>query len=85
MVIHGAIDGYNRVITMLKVSDNNRSETILQHFQHSLQRWPLPSRLRTDRGGENVPVGRPVLERLGEISDSWIQRPSVHNQQIEPL
>ena len=57
----------------------------LQHFQHSLQRWPLPSRLRTDRGGENVLVGRLMIERRGENRGSWIQGPSVHNQRVERL
>ena len=72
-------------ITMLKASDNNRLETVLQHFKHSLQRWPLPSRLRTDRGGENVLVGRLRIEKWGENRGSWIEGPPVHNQRIEWL
>ena len=54
IVIHGGIDGFSRLITYLKVAPNNRAETVLQAFLGAVQEFGLPSRVKTDRGGENV-------------------------------
>ena len=55
-VIHGAIDGYSRVIVYLKASTNNRAETVLQLFRDSVQIYNVPSRVRSDYGLENIDV-----------------------------
>ena len=47
MVIHGAIDGYSRLIMYLKVSSNNRARTVLSAFNSAVQEYGLPSRLET--------------------------------------
>ncbi len=53
IVIHGCIDGYSRLITFLKVSTNNRAETVLTAFQSAVTEFGLPSKVRMDKGGEN--------------------------------
>ena len=55
-VIHGCIDGYSRVITYLKCSSDNTSATFLKLFQHAVNEWGLPSRVRGDMGVENREV-----------------------------
>ena len=55
-VIHGAIDGYSRLITYLRCSSNNRSEMVKELFLDAIQSFGLPSRVRTDQGGEKVGV-----------------------------
>jgi hypothetical protein len=56
IVIHGFIDGYSRLIPCLRASSNNRASTVLDVFKEGVVRNGLPSRVRGDRGGENVLV-----------------------------
>ena len=58
IVIHGGIDGFSRRIVYLHASDNNRAETVLEHFQKAVGECGWPSRVRSDKGGENVDVAR---------------------------
>jgi hypothetical protein len=47
----------------MPASDNNRAEIVLQVFLQSVE-FGLPSRVRTDKGGENVDVAAYMLSRL---------------------
>ena len=85
IVIHGGIDGFSRLITYLRASTNNRAETALEAFQMGVSQYGLPSRVRTDRGGENVGIGEYMLYCRGTGRGSIIMGRSVHNQRIERL
>ena len=85
MVVHGGIDGYSRLVVFLRCSDNNRSGTVANLFLVATEEFCWPSRVRTDKGGENVEVARLMVERRGEGRGSIIQGSSVHNQRIERL
>lgn len=61
-MIHGGIDGYSRKIMFLIASNNNRATTVLQAFLGAVQKFGLPIRVRSDKGGENVEVARYMLE-----------------------
>ena len=82
-VVHGAIDGYSRVIVMLKCSTNNKAETVLHHFTQAGSSFGLPDKLRTDGGGENVDAWQYMIQHRN--SDSVIVGSSVHNERIERL
>ncbi|XP_022311962.1 uncharacterized protein LOC111117174 [Crassostrea virginica] len=82
-IIHGGIDGYSRVPVFLAVNTNNKADTVLQNFVEAVQRWGLPEKVRSDKGGENVKVAEFMICNRG--SRSFIAGRSVHNQRIERL
>lgn len=85
MVIHGGIDGYSRLVVFLKCSNNNRASTVLKAFQNATTCYFIPSRIRTDYGGENIDVARFMLQHRGFHRGSVLTGSSVHNQRIERL
>ena len=85
IVIHGGVDGYSRVSVYLLASDNNRAETVLHLFLKAIEVYGLPSRVRSDQGGENTSVSEYMFRHplRGPGRGSFIAGRSVHNQQIE--
>ena len=84
-VIHGAIDGFSRLVTFLQCSTNNCADTVLVSFITGTQEFGMPSRVRTDHGGENVRVWEFMEEYRGTGRNSFIAGRSVHNSRIERL
>ena len=73
-VIHGAIDGFSRLIVYLHCSTNNRSNKVLNLFNEALEQNGVPSRIRTDKGGENVLYWNRMVELRGEDRGSYTTR-----------
>ena len=53
-MVHGFIDGFSRLITGLRASNNNRGETVLSLFLEAAREYGVPNRLRGDHGVENL-------------------------------
>ena len=85
MVVHGGIDGYSRMITYLACADNNRSTTVFKLFHSATKQYGVPSRVRSDKGGENILVCHFMVSTRGIGRASHISGSSVHNQRIERL
>lgn len=87
MVVHGGIDGYSRIVVYLRCSTNNRADTVFSCFTEAIINYGIPSRIRSDRGGENVRVANFMLSHpdRGPGRGSFITGRSVHNSRIERL
>lgn len=79
--------GFSRLPVYLHCSANNRASAVLSLFVATTVEFGVPSRVRSDLGGENIEVARFMLEhpRRGPGRGSMITGRSVHNQRIERL
>lgn len=75
------------MIVFLRCSTNNNACTVFNLFQEAVGNFGLPSRVRSDKGGENIDVAWFMLNhpQRGPDRGSHIAGHSVHNQGIERL
>lgn len=83
--IHGAIDGYSRLITYLRCSLNNKAQTVARYFVEACSFLGIPSRVRSDFGGENFDIAQFMLLLRGLRRGSHITGQSTRNQRVERL
>ena len=57
--------GLSRLITFLRPSNNNQAQTSLDFFIDDIRDYGLPSRIRTDLGGEYVSIRRYMEDKAG--------------------
>lgn len=59
-------------ITALKAHNNNRATTVLKLFKESVEKGGTPSRVRGDRGGENIKVAVWMIIHHGSHRGSFL-------------
>ena len=84
-VVHGAVDGYSRVVLYLRCETNNRASSVLSAFSRAVDTYGVPDRVRSDLGGENVDVWRYMYEQHSNDPSCVIVGSSTHNERIERL
>lgn len=84
-VTHGCIDGKTRACVFLRCLTNNTQETVFASIKEAVQKWGKPSRVRANKGGENLLVGKWMVINQGPGRGSSIQGKSCHNQRIERM
>ena len=55
-VIHGGIDGYSRMVVYLQCNTNSKAESVFNLFWKATHLYGVPSRVRFDKGGDNITV-----------------------------
>lgn len=83
--IHGAIDGFSRMIPFLCVTISNTAKIALICFIKGIRVRGLPSRIRLDKGSEYNECERFMEWQRGPNRGSALRGQSVHNQRIERL
>lgn len=69
---HAFIDGKSRLVTGVRVSNNNRADTVLDVFTVAVRRHGWPSRMRGDHGVENLQVAQKMEDVKGVGRGSYI-------------
>ncbi|PIL34479.1 hypothetical protein GSI_03256 [Ganoderma sinense ZZ0214-1] len=82
-VLHGGADGHDRIMLMLGANTNNLASTVLGIFLDAVEEWGVPSRVRGDRGGENLEVAVWITKRRGVGRASFMWGSSTRNTRIE--
>ena len=75
------------MIVYMKCNADNRASTVLESFVSAVRTFGLPSRVRSDKGGENIDIAYYILSYplRGPDRGSHIGGRNVHNQRIERL
>jgi len=74
------MDGKSRTCVFLEAGLENSAASNLQSFLKAVEKYGIPFRCRSDKGGENVLVAEYMLQRRGTGRSSHICGRSVHNQ-----
>lgn len=75
-------DLLSRLVCYLKCATNNKARTVLKLFVQATEKFGLPSRVRSDYGGENFLVAL-FMNLVHGGMGNHITGESVHNERIE--
>lgn len=70
LIVHGAMDGYNKMLTFLQCASNNRAETVMGLFNTAISELGRPVHIKIDHGWENVQIWEDMIVHRGETNDA---------------
>ena len=73
------------MIVYLHCSTNNISATVMTLFYEAIEKYGIPSRVQSDKGGENILVCYYMVITRGIGRASFLAGSSTRNQRIERL
>ncbi len=77
-VVHGAMDGFSRMLMFLQCCHNNQAETVMDLYSTAISKHGRPFHIQTDHRGKNVRIWEDMREHRDE--NSVLTGNSVHNQ-----
>jgi hypothetical protein len=78
------IDAQRQIMSLI-ASTSNSADTVVTAFKAATIQYGIPSRVRGDRGGENLKVAAFMIQNRGLNRSSFIFGKSTHNTRIERL
>jgi hypothetical protein len=83
IAVEAGIDGFSRACVFMKAISVYDAMSILNLFTEGVIEYTLPSRVRTDKGTENVRIAEYMINARGSFRGSIITGRSTRNQRIE--
>ena len=83
MIIFGAVDDFSRLQVSLECVGNNKSETLLSCFMKGMQTYGIHSRMRFDKGKENVLIADFMIANREPECGIMICGKNTNNQHVE--
>lgn len=72
-------------VANIRASSNNRASTVLDVFREAVERYGVPSRIRVDRGGENIDTATLMILVRGPNRASAMWGASTNNTKVERI
>ena len=73
------------MVVYFRCTTNNTVDSVFSYFWNATRVFGIPSRVRSDKGGQNVRICYFMISQRGPGCGSHIAGPSTHNQCIERL
>jgi len=72
-------------VANMRASSNNRASTVLDVFKEAVKQYGVPSRIRLDRGGENIDTATLMILLRGPNRASAMWGASINNTKVERI
>jgi hypothetical protein len=83
IAVEAGIDGFSRTCVFIAALTSYRAEVVLRHFVGGVREYTLPSRVRVDKGTENLRLAEYMVTHRGLGRGSILAGKSTRNQRIE--
>ena len=82
-IISRCLDGFSRVIILLKSLDNNKGVTTCKYFQNAIEVYQYPPQVYGNKGTENWVIAKHIIAIRGDEIHCFIGGKSAYDTRIE--